>query len=85
MVTNIDWIRVPGRSDAKWMPCRVRVYDNSQRDDATRWLASVHAADRPSTAQTVLAYVGGTVGAASSIAKLLPVKRFGAGTAVPDA
>jgi hypothetical protein len=77
MVTNIDWIREPGRSIAKWMPCPVRVYDNPHRDDAARWLASLDAVDRPSIVQTVQAYVGGTVGAASSIAKLLLLKRFG--------
>lgn len=77
MVTDIDWIRDPGRSIGNWMPCPVRVYDNAHRDDAARWLASLATADQPSIAQTVKAYVGGTVGAAISIAKLLLVKRFG--------
>lgn len=76
MVTDIDWLRDPGRSIANWMPCPVRVYDNAHRDDAARWLASLTTADRPSIAQTLKAYVGGTVGAATSIAKLLLVKRF---------
>jgi SpoIIAA-like len=76
MVTDIDWIRDPGRSIANWMPCPVRVYDNEHRDDAARWLASLASADQPSIALTVKAYVGGTVGAAASIAKLLLIKRF---------
>jgi hypothetical protein len=61
MVTDIDWIRDPGRSIASWMPCPVRVYENAHRDDAARWLASLATADQPSIAQTVKAYVGGTV------------------------
>lgn len=74
MVTDIDWIRDPGRSIANWMPCPVRVYDNGHRDDAARWLVSLTTADQPSIVQTVKAYVGGTVGAATSIAKLLLIK-----------
>lgn len=84
MVTDIDWIRDPGRSIGNWMPCPVRVYDNADRDDAARWLASLAAADQPSIAQTVKAYVGGTLGAATSIAKLLLVKRFGGRGRHPD-
>ncbi len=76
MVTDIDWIRDPGRSIANWMPCPVRVYENAHRDDAARWLASLATADQPSIAQTVKAYVGGTVGAVTSIATLLLIKRF---------
>lgn len=37
----------------------------------------VEVADQPSIPQMVKAYVGGTVGASASIAKLLLVKRFG--------
>jgi hypothetical protein len=58
------------------MPCPLRVYDNADRDDAARWLASLATADDPSIAETVKAYIGGTVGAATSIAKLLLVKQF---------
>jgi hypothetical protein len=76
LVTDIDWIRDPGRSIANWMPCPLRVYDNADRDDAARWLASLATADDPSIAETVKAYIGGTVGAATSIAKLLLVKQF---------
>jgi hypothetical protein len=76
IVTDIDWIRDPGRSIGNWMPCPVRVYDNAHRHEAARWLASLATADDPTIAQTVKAYVGGTVGAATSIAKLLLVKRF---------
>lgn len=76
MVTDIDWIRGPGQSIANWMPCPVRVYDNAHRDDAARWLASLDVAHRPSIAQTMKAYVGGTIGASASIAKLLLIKPF---------
>lgn len=76
MVTDIDWIREPGRSIADWMPCPVRIYDNAHRDDAAVWLASLATADQPSISQTVKAYVGGTVRAATIIAKLMLVKRF---------
>lgn len=76
MVTDIDWIRDPGRSIGKWMPCPVRVYETAHRDEAARWLATLATAEKPSSAQTVTAYVGGTVGAAASLAKLLLVKRF---------
>ena len=76
LVTDIDWIRDPGRSIATWMPCPMRVYDNVHRDDAARWLASLPAGDEPSNAQMAKAYIGGTGGAAASIAKLLVIKRF---------
>jgi hypothetical protein len=76
LVTDIDWIRDPGRSIATWMPCPMRVYDNVHRDDAARWLASLPAGDEPSIAQMAKAYIGGTGGAAASIAKLLVIKRF---------
>jgi SpoIIAA-like len=84
MVTDIDWIRHPGRSIGNWMPCPVRVYDNADRDDAARWLATLATAGQPSITQTVKAYVGGTVGAATSIVKLLLVKRFGGRGRYPD-
>lgn len=84
IVTDVDWIRGPGRSIGNWLPCPVRVYDNVHREDAARWLASLATADQPSIAQTVKAYVGGTVGAAVSIAKLLLVKRFGRNCRHPD-
>jgi len=58
------------------MPCPVRVYDNAHRDDAARWLASLDVAHRPSITQTMKAYVGGTIGASASIAKLLLIKPF---------
>ena len=76
MVTDIDWIRDPGRSVANWTPCPVRVYDNAHRDDAARWLALLATAGQPTIAQTATAYVGGTVGASASIAKLLLIKPF---------
>jgi hypothetical protein len=38
--------------------------------------ASLDVAHRPSIAQTMKAYVGGTIGASASIAKLLLIKPF---------
>jgi hypothetical protein len=76
LVTDVDWIREPGRSIATWLPCPMRVYDNAFRDDAARWLASLPAGKEPSIAQMAKAYLGGTGGAAASIAKLLVLKRF---------
>lgn len=76
LVTDIDWIREPGRSIGEWMPCPMRIYDNAHRDDAARWLASLPAGEAPSIAQMAKAYIGGTGGAAASIAKLLVFKRF---------
>jgi hypothetical protein len=76
LVTDIDWIRDPGQSIAAWMPCPVRVYDNAHRDDAAHWLASLPAGEVPSIKQAAKAYIGGTVGAVASIAKLVVIKRF---------
>lgn len=76
IVSDIDWIREPGRSIAKWLPCPLRIYDNAHRDDAARWLASLPTATKPSITQTAAAYVGGTAGATTSLAKLLLNKRI---------
>jgi hypothetical protein len=76
MVTDLDWIREPGRSIARWLPCPVQVYENSQCSDAERWLASLPTAGEPTLAQTAKAYVGGTAGATASLAKLLITKRL---------
>lgn len=76
LVTDIDWIREPGRSIAAWLPCPMRVYGNVHRDEAARWLASLPAGNEPSIAQMAKAYVGGTGGAAASIVKLLALRRF---------
>lgn len=76
IVSDVDWIREPGRSIATWLPCPLRIYDNSHRDDAARWLASLPATTKPSMTQTARAYVGGTLGATASLAKLLFGKRF---------
>ena len=76
LVTDIDWIREPGRSIAAWVPCPMRVSDNAHRDDTARWLASLPARDEPSIAQMTKAYIGGTGGAAASIAKLSVGRQF---------
>jgi hypothetical protein len=76
LVTDIDWIRDPGRSIATWMPCPMRVYGNEHRDDAARWLASLPAGDEPSIAQMAKAYLGGTGGAVVSVAELLVNRLF---------
>lgn len=76
MATDLDWIREPGRSIARWLPCPLRVYENSHRDDAARWLASLPAADEPTFKQTAKAYVGGSAAAATSLVKLLVTRPF---------
>jgi hypothetical protein len=76
LVTDIDWIRDPGRSIATWMPCAMRVYPNEHRDDAARWLAALPGGDAPSIAQMAKAYIGGTGGAVASIAKLFASSRL---------
>ena len=76
LVTDIDWIRDPGRSIATWMPCPMQVYGNEHRDDAARWLASLPAGDEPSIAQMAKAYLRGTGGAVASVAKLLVNRLF---------
>lgn len=76
IVSDIDWIREPGRSIARWLPCPLRIYDNAHRDDAARWLASLPTAARPSIMQTVAAYAGGTAGVTASLTKLLLDKRI---------
>jgi hypothetical protein len=76
LITDLDWIREPGRSIARWLPCPLRVYENSQCGDAGRWLASLPTASQPTFAQTVAAYVGGTAGSTASLAKLLIARLF---------
>lgn len=76
IVSDVEWIREPGRSIARWLHCPLRVYDNAHIDDAARWLASLPATAEPSMMQNARAYVGGTLGATVSIVKLLPGKRF---------
>ena len=75
VVTDIDWIREPARGIARWMPCPTRVYANEQRDEAGAWLAALPRCQRPSTAQFLRAYVGGTGGAVVSLGKLFLLDR----------
>ena len=76
LVTDIEWIKAPGRSIAAWLPCPMRVYDDAHRDEAAYWLEGLPAGGHPSVAQTAKAYIGGTGGATISIAKLLLTRRF---------
>ena len=76
LVSDIDWIREPGRSIAAWMPCPVRVYGNEHREEAACWLDSLPACEKPSIAQMAKAYVGGTGGAVAGLAKLLVTRPF---------
>jgi hypothetical protein len=75
LVTDIDWIQAPGRSIATWLPCPMRVYDNAHRAEAACWLEGLPVSGHPSAVQTAKAYIGGTGGAAISIAKLLLSRR----------
>jgi hypothetical protein len=76
LVTDVDWIREPGRSIAAWMPCPMRVYGNEHRDEAACWLASLHAGEEPSIAHMAKAYIGGTASAVASVAKLVFARQF---------
>lgn len=76
LVSDIDWIREPGRGIATWLPCPMRVYDNARRDESANWLASLPAIGAPSKVQTAKAYVGGTAGASVNVAKLLISRGF---------
>jgi SpoIIAA-like len=70
LVSDIDWLREPGRGIATWMPCPMRVYGNDQRDEAAAWLAALPRGQDPSVRQILRAYVGGTGGASVGIAKV---------------
>jgi hypothetical protein len=76
LVSDIDWIRDPGRGIAPWLPCPMRVYDNAHVDDAAGWLASLPTIGEPSKAQTARAYIGGTCSSTVSMAKLLVSRGF---------
>lgn len=80
LVSDIDWIREPGRGIAAWVPCPMRVYANEQRDEAAAWLAALPRCQRPSTTQFLRAYVGGTGGAVVSLGKLFLLDRVGLDT-----
>jgi len=75
LVSDIDWIREPGRGIAAWVPCPMRVYADEQRDEAAAWLAALPQCQRPSTTQFLRAYVGGTGGAVVSLGKVFLLDR----------
>ncbi len=77
LVSDVGWIRGPGRGIATWLPCPMQVYDNAHGNAAAHWLASLPAIGEPSRAQTARAYIGGTYGASVSIVKLLTSRGFG--------
>lgn len=70
VISDINWIREPGRSMAAWVPCPMRVYGNGERDDAAAWLAALPVGRKPSNIQMAKAYIGGTGGAVASIGRL---------------
>jgi hypothetical protein len=74
VVSDIAWIRAPGRAIGAWMPCPVRVYDNDERDDAVAWLTSLPQGADVSTRGMARAFIGGTGGALWSLGSLVIAK-----------
>lgn len=67
VVSDVGWIREPGRAIGTWMPVPVRVYDNDERDDAAAWLAQLPEAGEVSTLDMAKAFFGGTGAAMLSL------------------
>ena len=59
VVSDVEWIRIPTRRIATWMPCPIWVFHNAERDDAIAWLASLNASDDVSTRDMITSYLGG--------------------------
>lgn len=74
VVSDIDWIRMPSRGIAAWMPCPVRAYHNDERDDAVAWLTSLPEGADVSTRRMATAIIGGTAGALWGLGKLVVAK-----------
>jgi hypothetical protein len=73
VVSDIDWIREPGRRLRPWLPCPIGIFGNSERGDAVRWLTSLPQGDviGSATPQALAkAYIGGTAAATLGIATL---------------
>lgn len=70
VVSDIEWIRAASRGIGAWMPRPLRVYGNEERDDAVAWLESLPAGATVSARDTVKAYIGGSLGAVGSLARL---------------
>jgi hypothetical protein len=75
VVSDIDWIRAPGRAIGAWMPCPVRVYDNDDRDDGVAWLASLPQGADVSARDIAKACIGG-VGATLGSLGWLVISKF---------
>jgi SpoIIAA-like len=71
VVSDIDWIRAPGRAIGAWMPCPVRVYDNDERDDGVAWLASLPQGADVSARDMAKAFIGGVGAALGSLGRLV--------------
>lgn len=61
VVSDIEWIRDLSRGVGASMPCPVRVYRNSELDDAVAWLNSLPEGGKVSVWGLIKAFVGGTV------------------------
>ncbi|OCB26305.1 hypothetical protein A5674_01725 [Mycobacterium malmoense] len=71
VVSDVGWIRAPARGIGGFLPCPVRVYDDDERDDAVAWLASLPRRADVSVREMAKAYIGGTLAAVASLARLV--------------
>ncbi|OBF57998.1 hypothetical protein A5787_23590 [Mycobacterium sp. 852002-50816_SCH5313054-b] len=71
VVSDEGWIRAPAEAIGRWMPCPVRVYANTDRDDAIAWLASLPRGCGGSPFEVARSYVGGVGAAIGSLIGLL--------------
>ena len=75
VVSDIDWIRIPTRRIAMFMPAPVRVYDDSGVSDALTWLQSLPRNTDVSALGMARAYTGGIGAGLVSLAELIVSKR----------
>lgn len=71
VVSDVGWIRAPARGIGGFLPCPVRVYDDDKRDNAVAWLASLPRRADVSVREMAKAYIGGTLAAVASLARLV--------------
>ena len=73
IVSDLEWIREPSRRIGAWLPCPIRVYDNSQREEAAAWLESLPETETVAISPVTYAkaYIGGTGAALAGIARLM--------------
>ena len=75
VVSDIDWIRIPTRRIATFMPAPVRVYDDSGVSDAVTWLQSLPRNTEVSALGMARAYLGGIGAGLVALAELIVSQR----------